>query len=50
VAALRAARARKRPQATGGIIPNAYPYPETELTYLGNVLNETTATFTGDTA
>jgi 23S rRNA 5-hydroxycytidine C2501 synthase len=37
---LQAARALQRPKAEGGILPNATPYPETELSYLGNVLNE----------
>ena len=45
MAALQATRARKRPKPAGGIILNAYPYPETELSYLGNVLNEKAAAF-----
>lgn len=36
---LRAAREANRPRLSGGIVRNAVPYPERELTYLGNVLN-----------
>jgi putative protease len=42
---LRAARALQRPKAEGGMLPNAAPYPETELSYLGNVLNEKSMAF-----
>jgi len=45
VESLQAARATGRPSVGGGIIPNAFPYPETELTYLGNALNEKAMTF-----
>jgi hypothetical protein len=34
-----------RPKAEGGILPNAFPYPETELSYLGNALNEKAVAF-----
>jgi putative protease len=34
------AREAVRPRETGAITPNDTPYPETELSYLGNVLNE----------
>ena len=37
--ALLEARARNRPVAVGGAIQNEAPYPETVLTYRGNVLN-----------
>ncbi|HWQ53458.1 MAG TPA: U32 family peptidase [Bryobacteraceae bacterium] len=36
---LRAAREANRPRPAGGIVPNNAPHPETELTFLGNVLN-----------
>lgn len=36
---LREARAAKRPRDQRSIVPNNAPYPEVELTYLGNVLN-----------
>jgi 23S rRNA 5-hydroxycytidine C2501 synthase len=42
---LKSQRARNRPKRAGGIIPNAYPYPETELSYLGNALNEKAVAF-----
>jgi putative protease len=45
VESLRTARALQRPKVAGGILPNATPYPETELSYLGNVLNEKAVTF-----
>ena len=45
VEALRAARAFKRPKASGGILPNAFPYPEKELSFLGNALNEKAVAF-----
>jgi 23S rRNA 5-hydroxycytidine C2501 synthase len=37
---LAAVRAQHRPVATGTILKNAVPYPEHELTYQGNVLNQ----------
>ena len=37
--ALRNARARRRPAASGGVKKNAAPYPERQLSFLGNVLN-----------
>ena len=40
VESLRRRRAQQRPKTAGGILPNASPYPETELSYLGNALNE----------
>ena len=45
VESLRSARALKRPKSAGGILLNAFPFPETELNYLGNVLNEKAAAF-----
>jgi putative protease len=36
---LRAAREANRPRFEGGTVPNDTPYPESELSYLGNVLN-----------
>lgn len=36
---LAAAREAARPREQGGITPNDEPYPERELSYLGNVLN-----------
>ena len=36
---LAAERERNRPRPQGRIVPNAAPYPERELSYLGNVLN-----------
>ncbi len=36
---LRAAREANRPRPEGGIAPNDAPYPQRELSYLGNVLN-----------
>ncbi len=36
---LRAAREANRPRCQGTIVPNDAPYPESELSYLGNVLN-----------
>jgi hypothetical protein len=43
--ALTAARVAQRPRATGGAIRNAIPYPERELTHLGNVLNRKAEAF-----
>ncbi len=37
--ALSAAREHRRPRTSGGAMVNDFPYPERELTYLGNVLN-----------
>jgi putative protease len=45
VESLRAGRALQRPMVQGGILPNAAPYPETELSYLGNALNEKAKSF-----
>jgi 23S rRNA 5-hydroxycytidine C2501 synthase len=45
VESLHAARLQKRPRTQGGILPNAFPFPETELSYMGNVLNEKAAAF-----
>lgn len=42
---LRAARVLQRPKTEGGILPNATLYPETELSYLGNALNEKAVAF-----
>jgi putative protease len=42
---LTAERARCRPHVTGGTIKNEAPYPTSELTYLGNVLNKKAETF-----
>lgn len=36
---LRSAREAARPRQPGGIVPNSAPFPKTELSYLGNVLN-----------
>ena len=36
---LSAAREANRPRPEGGIVPNDAPYPESEFSYLGNVLN-----------
>jgi collagenase-like PrtC family protease len=36
---LRAVREASRPRDAGAIVPNDVPYPERELSYLGNVLN-----------
>ncbi len=43
--ALTAERERRRPRASGGAIRNTVPYPERELTYLGNVLNKKAEAF-----
>jgi putative protease len=43
--ALSAAREARRPRVTGGAIVNDAPYPERELTYLGNVLNRKAEAF-----
>jgi putative protease len=45
LAALSEARARNRPIATGGAIANQVPYPETRLSYKGNVLNSRAEAF-----
>jgi putative protease len=45
VDALRAERIAWRAVPTSSVIPNAVPYPEKELTYLGNVLNQKAAEF-----
>ena len=42
---LRAARAANRPQLEGGIVPNDEPFPQSELSYLGNVLNRQAEAF-----
>jgi putative protease len=42
---LTAARAQTRPRLAGEIHRNAVPYPEKQLTYLGNVLNRQAETF-----
>jgi 23S rRNA 5-hydroxycytidine C2501 synthase len=42
---LREQRILRRPVESGGVLPNAVPYPEKELTYLGNVLNQKAADF-----
>jgi putative protease len=38
-------RERRRPRVTGGAIKNEAPYPASELTYLGNVLNDRAEAF-----
>ena len=43
--ALSAAREARRPRVTGGTFANEVPYPERELTYLGNVLNRNAEAF-----
>lgn len=43
--ALSAARAERRPRVTGGASVNEAPYPERELSYLGNVLNRKAEAF-----
>jgi putative protease len=43
--ALSAAREARRPRVTGGAIANDAPYPERQLTYLGNVLNRKAEAF-----
>lgn len=45
LSALSAAREERRPRVRGGVIANAVPYPERELTYLGNVLNRKAEAF-----
>jgi 23S rRNA 5-hydroxycytidine C2501 synthase len=45
VECLRRRRAEERPRPAGGIIPNDHPYPEPELSYLGNALNEKAVCF-----
>jgi putative protease len=45
VEVLRAERARQRPQATGALVPNDVPFPEKELSFLGNVLNQKASAF-----
>jgi putative protease len=42
---LRAVRETNRPRLEGGIVPNATPFPEKELSYLGNVLNRQAEAF-----
>lgn len=42
---LAAARAHNRPVLKRAISPNSVPYPEKQLTYLGNVLNQQAAAF-----
>ena len=42
---LTVARAAQRPRAAGGVVRNATPSPERELTYLGNVLNQKAEAF-----
>ncbi len=43
--ALSAARKQRRPRGGGGAIANEVPYPERELTFLGNVLNRKAEAF-----
>lgn len=43
--ALRAAREQGRPRVRGGAISNTAPYPQREITYLGNVLNRKAEAF-----
>jgi putative protease len=43
--ALTAAREHRRPRAKGAVAVNDVPYPERELSYLGNVLNAKAETF-----
>jgi collagenase-like PrtC family protease len=43
--ALASAREQRRPRLTGGILRNEAPYPEQELSYLGNVLNNKAESF-----
>ena len=43
--ALSAAREQRRPRVSGGAIVNEVPYPQRELTYLGNVLNRKAEAF-----
>jgi 23S rRNA 5-hydroxycytidine C2501 synthase len=45
LAALREARSAARPVQKVSMVPNAAPYPEQQLDYLGNVLNEKAAAF-----
>ena len=45
LARLREVREQNRPRAEGRIIPNDAPFPEGELTYLGNVLNRKAEAF-----
>jgi 23S rRNA 5-hydroxycytidine C2501 synthase len=42
---LRAARARQRPQTTGARVADDAPFPEKQLSFLGNVLNQKAAAF-----
>jgi putative protease len=42
---LSAVRAANRPVLQGGVRRNTVPYPETSLTYRGNVLNQQAAAF-----
>ena len=43
--ALSVAREQRRPRVSGGAISNDAPFPERELTYLGNVLNRKAEAF-----
>ena len=43
--ALTILREANRPKITGGVIRNEVPYPEPELSYLGNVLNQKAEAF-----
>ena len=43
--ALSVARERRRPRVNGGAVANEVPYPQRELTYLGNVLNRKAEAF-----
>lgn len=40
-----AERLRNRPRPTGAVVHNTVPFPDKELTYLGNVLNQKAAAF-----
>jgi 23S rRNA 5-hydroxycytidine C2501 synthase len=45
LAALAAAREAARPRPRGGVLVNSAPFPESELTFRGNVLNRKAAAF-----
>jgi putative protease len=45
VAVMEAVRAKQRPRPLGGAMKNETPYPETRLSYMGNVLNEQARAF-----
>lgn len=45
VAAMEAVREKNRPRLSGGAVKNETPYPETRLSFLGNVLNEKARAF-----